>query len=80
MRASICAKIPHRLGQLMMQDENRAAAVRAAAVLETIDERESARPTVRQPGLVIVINPAPERRPAVPDLIDIRPNEPEDES
>jgi hypothetical protein len=56
MRASICARIPHRLGQLMMQDDNRAAAVRAAAVLETIDERDGMRPaTPMQPGLQIII-------------------------
>jgi hypothetical protein len=76
MRASICARIPHRLGQLMMQDENRAAAVRAAAVLETIDERESARPpgVPIQPGLTIIVLPAPDRTTRQPPIVDVTPN------
>jgi hypothetical protein len=82
MRASVCARIPHRLGQLMLQDDNRAAAVRAAATLEAIDVREIEKPpTGRQvPGLQIVILQAPPTAHAAePPLINIAPNSPSED-
>ena len=57
--ASVVAQNPRRLQQLRDQDENRAAAVRAASVLEAMDEnamqRGSGGGVAHAPGLVIQI-------------------------
>jgi hypothetical protein len=56
---AIRSETPRRLKQLRDQDENRAAAVRAADLIEHLDEAAERTSAPRMPGIVIQIVAAP---------------------